>query len=192
MKPPPHTIWGRATPHGEDTSGDGDISSKSQRGARPQCPFPLPLLFLHIVPPEWGTLIVSAVGVLRFTLYFYVRMRYKKRAGQARAAQALLVWSVGSWWFPQISFHTVGVLFFSPTGEALVTSVAGVFRIHRSSPSPTVRHLVGYGAAAHRRIISSSYTISAITGENKSSPPWVSKSKMAFWIGIFGCRFFIF
>lgn len=38
-------LWGRATPHGEDTSGDGDISSKSQRGARPHCPFLLPSLF---------------------------------------------------------------------------------------------------------------------------------------------------
>lgn len=34
-----------------------------------------------------------------------------------------------------ISFQTVGVLFFSPAGEALVTSVAGVFLLLGSSAS---------------------------------------------------------
>ncbi len=38
-------LWSRATPHGEDTSGDGDIFSKSQRGARPRCPFLMLSLF---------------------------------------------------------------------------------------------------------------------------------------------------
>lgn len=42
---------------------------------------------------------------------------------------------------------------------------------HRSSPSPTVRHRVGYGSATHRHILSSSYTFPIITGENTALPP---------------------
>lgn len=42
-----------------------------------------------------------------------------------------------------ISFQTVGVLFFSPAGEALVTSVAGVFLLLGSSASAYRRRVVG-------------------------------------------------
>ena len=85
----------------EDTSGGGDISSKSQRGARPQCPSLKEFIFCFVV----SVLSVGERPGFRLRAFFLFTS-----AGVCGIKKEE---TSGSWWFPWISFHRLEFCFFS-------------------------------------------------------------------------------